>query len=453
MKIASKLAANWMFFATTVVFLGWLSVSPARVEAQTGPNAVYQTGSVVPSSAFIDASVYPGGDICAKIYNVLTTGYPSSGAVVDARGISGTALTCTVPGNTPWIHGIARVSVPSHILLPSGTITINTSWSLPNYTTITGEGPINTIISSALPSSPPLVPMIVMGDATCSSACFSIAVEDLTLEGNGQNIDGIDNSAAGELSYVDHVTMHQVEGTGLRLESGAGNSGPYSNIEFTAVTAFNSATACVRITTTDLTKQLSTRGIHGITCEATSTQMSQPAAAIYLDGNSNTIEDMHVEGYHDGILVGDSEPTGSNILININGAAGAGPVTNVIDISNQTNTSGTPNVSDLAILGTRSAGATNSIEDELTSTTLSDANVAMYVLGEPIGGVAGAYSRFTTTPDTPNAVTWGVGNGVPSGSCKVGSLYSNTGPLSPNTTLYVCVPAGLTTAWTALNIP
>lgn len=435
MRIARNLP-SWMFAATMIVLLGWLSASPTRVQAQTGYNIV-QTNPPAPigtqaSPSFIDASVYPGTDICTKIFNVLNGAYPPAGAVIDARGITG--LTCATPGNTPWIRGNAVVSEPSHILLPAGTISIPTEWQLPKNTRITGEGRANTTISPTFMTGP----ILVMGDATCvPSSCFNISIEDLTLNGNNHPVDGIDNSFSQELSYVNNVSLTQIEGTGLNIASGASNSGPYSNIYFTAMTSAQPTTACAKI-------QANTRGLHGITC--TTMTSPTPAAAVYLDGNSNTIEDFHVEGFEDGILVGDSTPAASNVLININGAKNdTVTVNNVIHIS-----ANNPS-SDLAILGVHNSFANQTIQDDLTTTTITDASVAMYALGEPVGGVAGAYSRFTTS--STSTPTWGVGSGAPSPPCAVGSLYSNRAATSAGNTLYVCVQQTLAVAWMALTIP
>ena len=84
--------ANLFFFA------------PAEAQlASPGNNAVYNSsGSVVLSPSFIDASVFvgtgqgQGSDICDVLFKILSgdpnffkNGYPSTGAVIDARGISG----------------------------------------------------------------------------------------------------------------------------------------------------------------------------------------------------------------------------------------------------------------------------------------------------------------------------------------------------------------------------
>jgi hypothetical protein len=437
MKITGKLVASWMFFATMVALMGWLATSPTRAQAQSGFNAVYQSSSTIPSSSFIDASAYSGADLCAKINAVLTSTlpvYPSAGAVIDARGIgSGTTQSCAA---SPWAgFGTSNPAPPSHILLPSGTITIAAKWALPQGTHISGEGSTTTTILAKSSFSP----MIQMGDVNCTptSVCFDISVDNLALDGGGNTIDGVDNNNAEELSYVDHVRFIDIEGTGLSIPAGGDNSGPYSNLYFTGGAKAGSATACVRITGVSSS---GTRGIHGMTCVTTTADA--PQAAVYVDGNNNTIEDLHVEGFQDGVLVGDSAPAAGNVLVNINGGAnGSSTVTNVVHISSNT-TSGAPNVSNLAVLGAVRYFGTNTIQDDLTSTTLTDVSVGMYVLGEVAaingeGGVVG-YSRFTTSPSVPTWVVSGV-SAPPTSLCKTGSLYSNTaGTSGSHNTLYVC---------------
>jgi len=108
MKSLRILRSTSVLFGLTV--LAALLIGPAEMRAQgtVGNNAVFNSsGSCSPqcvgSSAFIDAYILFNHDICTTLYNILngTSGNGSftPGAVIDARGISGTgALTC--PANT-----------------------------------------------------------------------------------------------------------------------------------------------------------------------------------------------------------------------------------------------------------------------------------------------------------------------------------------------------------------
>jgi len=95
--------------ASSMAFLSWALVFPTLARAQgIGNDAVYNsTNGVTFSSSFIDASMLLppnsnlGRDLCDAIYRLFSgfAGfplYPANGAVIDARGVSGTTnLTCT----------------------------------------------------------------------------------------------------------------------------------------------------------------------------------------------------------------------------------------------------------------------------------------------------------------------------------------------------------------------
>jgi hypothetical protein len=77
------------------------------------------------------------------------------------------------------------------------------------------------------PSSPPICPPV--GSVY---TCTGISVENLTLDGKGQSVNGITNAYSQDGSYVNHVRLYQILGTGLSVSGNASNSGPYSNITF-----------------------------------------------------------------------------------------------------------------------------------------------------------------------------------------------------------------------------
>jgi hypothetical protein len=145
-----------------------------------GQNGVYNATcnngnlGVAGSSAFIDASKFISTinpNICAVLKSILTsTSYPTTGAVIDARGISGTtALTCT---SSPWA-GITNPP-PSTILLPAGTIVIPSTWTLPTGTHLVGVGDnvgSGTTIQATTAFASTAGPMI----AFCSSACMGVS--------------------------------------------------------------------------------------------------------------------------------------------------------------------------------------------------------------------------------------------------------------------------------------
>jgi hypothetical protein len=450
-----------------------------------GDNAVWSSATVVGSSnSFIDASVLSGSDICAKIYtalgNLSTTHYPAGAAVIDARGITSSSTMTCASGTTPWYNGTTLISNSAIVLLPPGTIAINTTWLLPSRTRIIGEGAggNGTSVTTLQAASTLSGAMIQMGATsstqgyTCPgspSICFGIDVEDLRLDGNASQVtvNGIVNDASQELTYVNRVDLYNIKGIGLLvgnttggIASGVGgnskaqNSGPYSNIKFENTTGTNvaSSTECVQILGAP------TRGVHGLTCASTSTAN----AAVVIDASNNSIEDVSISGFADGIVLGaNSAGTGvsevSDVLLNISGSPG----TNLIHICKpgetgttncSSNTSSGQNVADLSILSaTDSASTTTTIQDDETGAALlasssNDPHVGAYILGRQVTiGSVTAWSRFTTSGHVP---TWFVGNGTVSGTCTTkGSLYSNIGSSATSlaTTVYAC-----TGSWTGL---
>jgi hypothetical protein len=492
MRIARKLVASWMFFATIVVLLGWFATSPSVATAQVvaGWNTICQgsgtnCGTLLPSSSFIDASALAFGnastDICARIYNALQSTIPPSQSialvhpVIDARGIKNTTMNPTIltckTNETPWVplSGTA-FATPSTILLPAGKIFISTGWILPNLTKLIGVGASDpgdvdgdttdaeTTIAAWTNFGPAGTALLQMGESslcnmnpTLNGACFGIGISHLILNGGKSpvTIDGIDNFNAEEGSFVEHVNMYFIGGNGLRLGASgnpsSNHSGPYSDIWFEASGASETTTACVRIEGTQ------PRGIHGITCAANGT----PDAAIYLDGENVSIEDVHVEGFQDGIVVGAKYSAHGNVVFNVTGVSSGsanGPVINAVHICNPSNpapgsacTSFNGSVSDLTLQAIGVSGTNpmpKSIKDDLAGTTLSDASVGIYALGAVTAtGTSAAYSRVSTSPNVPSFSSGSFGSAVPGGNCTVGSLLSNTTATSSAVTLYLCVPS------------
>jgi hypothetical protein len=474
-----------------VVLLALQSIS---TQAQTtGENTVYSGSSFVASPSFVDASVVvgPGGatDICARIFSSLVTlaSAPYNGAgVVDARGITSSSVMTCPTGDTPWYYGGTYESTPAVILLPAGTIALSTTWLLPDRTKLIGEGAgaNDTAVTTLQAPNGTFTAgvMIQMGATTSTQTykcpgtgtsliCFAVGVEDLRLDGQGNSVIGILNDASQEQSYVNRVTMYQVETAGLLVggtvagtgstvvaNSHAQNSGPYTNIRFeilsTSTYSPTASTICVQIMGS------TTRGVHGLSCHNSSS--TTPNAAIYLDALNTTIEDVYVSGFTDGIVVGADAAAGGtyengSILLNIAGSLSG----NLVHICNpeasnsgncaNTSTTGVT-VSDLSILSAsnpNTATGAESIQDDETNTPLKGANgdthVGTYILGEQIeintSPATYAFSRFSTSPRVP---TWASGSGLPTtsaGGCNSatnGSLYSNTGGAS-GSTLYACV--------------
>jgi hypothetical protein len=429
--------ATWTTFVVAVIVLILCIAVPVHLRAQGSPgnNAVYNSSAVccVGSSSFIDASVLQAQDFCDTIYQIIHSSTYTP-AVIDARGIS-SHLTCTL--GSPWSESSGYANKPSTILLPATSatnpITISIGWVLPNGTKLIGEGTTNPTFntsnaqaqttiqaSSTFPSGSS---MIQFGDSHCpSQICAGISVESLTLYGNSQTITGIQNQFSQNQTSVNHVTLYHVLGTGLQISSNAPgsaqNSGPYSNINYDTGTAGVFGSTCAQIDGLS-----GTSGIHGLSC------VSSPESqnAVLLDSSNNTLEDVRIMGFVNGIYVGSLAPAHGNVLLNIlgdtTGSLAAPP--NVVHIANVGNA-----VTDLAIVGVANQiTGTNIIRDDVTGTTLvsgtqANSYVSMYVLGEPKTNAG--YSRFTTSPSAPN---WSVGGDPPSPvpQVRVRSLDANLG--------------------------
>jgi len=453
MRSTREIRLGWVRFAAWVV-MGCCLTCAVHSTAQSvppGSRAVYGATQLKASTSFIDASVLPGGDICAQInYALIHTSRADT--VIDARGLntsnSNANLVCS--SGTPWGGGSnATATNPSTILLPAGTIQISNSWILPNSTRVVGAGSGLTTIQALTAGANPMIQMGAASPVCPGNICTGVSIEDLTLDGNGlSGVSGIVNDYSQTSSYAKHVTLYQIVGTGLMVstqaQGTAQDSGPYSDITFNTGNKPTSpaGTVCAQILGGQ-TSNLTTRGIHGLTCISNGT----PSAALLLDASGNSVEDVQIQGFADGILVGQNAGAQSNVLSNISGGAG---VTNVLHIENVTGHV----VTDLAALAVASGGAASSIRDDLTRTTLSDAAVGIYALGEPVssGSFIIGYSRFTSSPNAPS---WSIGSkSIPANtSCgSRGALYSNTaGTAGGKDTWYVCTGNGTTNIWTNIE--
>jgi|HubBroStandDraft_6_1064221.scaffolds.fasta_scaffold09469_3 hypothetical protein len=441
----SPATSRWIPFAFALAFLALTVMLPNPAAAQTlGDNIVQGATGTLDSSSFLDASAFTGSDLCARIYAALKQTYPTSPRVVDARGLNSgnTTMTCA-SGSTPWLQSGVSISPPSIILLPAGTITINTTWTIPSQTQVFGNGPRNTTILANTGFSGDMIDF-------CSSLCFAVGVSDLMLNGNEQSINGIVNNFAEEQTYVNNVSIHEVDETGIYIGAGGGNSGPYTNLSITSVSSGVAATACVKI------EGASTRGVHGMTCTSDFIESTGgPTAGVYLDGDSNTIEDLHFEGFHDGIVVGATGMARGNVIFNVTGSGGgnSGAIDNVVEICSSTAASPcttSSDVIDLSLLGINAnQGQFHTVymvKDDETNTDIAapaypaQGFLGLYALGEKIGS---GYSRFVTnTSGGPEIPTWGVGSSAPGSSCagQNGSIFSNTGTVGTGPgTLWVCV--------------
>jgi hypothetical protein len=469
-----------------IVIVGWFAVSPSRTEAQsTGNKAVWNSTTVTGSTVWVDVSAFTNGapDLCQLLVNnILTSTYGGSnnypnGTIIDARGLAYGIKG--IPCNENPFGALQGPPPSTTILLPSGYIDTNATWTLPNNTRIVGDEQ-GTIIKAMSPFTGTAY-IIEMGSSSLcpSSGCTSVGIEHLQLGSGGLNVGGIDNQYSQRGSYVNDVILNNIPLMGLSIAApspgnsppGATNSGPYSNIVFYA-----NATGYPCI---DLETQ--TKGIRGVTCFGSSAVAGQPAIAV--NASNNSIENVHVEKYGDGVQIGNVPPsvppvTVANVIVsNVTGSSNGNTI-NAVHIcgahswnssqfgicsqySNCGNGCGT--VQDVTVLH-----AANYYNSNLVTTTVADdasqnaivtcsgtgcaspLSTGIYMLGEPDGGSATAYSKFTSSPATPKGdynstltsfvPTWGLGIISPGSQyCSpVGAIYSQTNATGKSVS--VCTP-------------
>jgi len=343
-----SISVQGTLFVVITFLLGWLVIASNHAAAQVtcttsaGNNGVWgpcqnQTG-ITGSASFVDASTLvgngqnQGSDLCDVIYKVLrgtiVSGF-TSGGVIDARAIIGTALTCSTTANTsPWFttSGGYLNNKPSTILLPAGVIKIHYQWVVPSGTRLIGvgadlAGSQQTVIQACSTTNCFTGSAVLQfggTGTTCSpSPCTGISVEHVTLDGanNSTTLTGIENANSQDQTYVDHVTLWQFLGTGLSIHGGgsnygAQNSGPYTNITYDTNGAASGTAVCVNINGVSG----GTHGIHGLTCKG-----NYSPVAVLLDSSNNSLEDVRITGFDDGIRIGSVGTARSNVLFNIVG--------------------------------------------------------------------------------------------------------------------------------------
>jgi len=516
--------------ARSVLVLASLALSiasmPITVRAQNpgnnaaGNNAVWSSStSVVGSAAFVDASAWCGSggtrncggvnsDFCATLSAALGQ-VRTTGGVVDARGVvnssHGGAQAC---GSDPFAAaGIAQTNqVPITVLLPASTINLQCTWTLPSNVRLVGEGGESVLAaqqtkfctsssSCSASCSSPTIAMLQMGSTGCSSTiCSGISIERLKLQNASTLVvDGIINDYATQSSYVREVEMSGLTGTGLYVGPQAPGSGPYTNLNFTTV-AGSACTGTLLPVCADI--EAPTQGLHGVTCLGDSSTSAKNGNVGYpgikINASNNSIEDVHIESFWDGIVIGDTSSPVNNVFVsNVTGAATAQlvacMVTNTVHIcgsnpgaygsclaeatvtnthlSEVANSSMNANVGGLIKANTVVDDATGIVMGGCAATSGcsgSPLTTAMYLLGDSAGSVGSSsslYSLFTTTPSSflyadgsgpgyPTALpTWGVGRINPVTSNAVcytpGALYSNVATTS-GSSVYVCTGSPLT---------
>jgi hypothetical protein len=465
---------------------------PTTLSPTKGQNAVTCKGTTVTagaSYAYVDASGWvngqnnPQGDICSVISDILTNATTSGPITIDARGLfSSNTPPHYVCVNSPFPSGLNR---PATILLPAGqNIFLETPWVVPSGTRIVGSGPYGGTTLSPNSSIPSATTALITLCGGASGGCTDISIENISIQypAVGQQgftaqqslITGIENNGGGDQTYVSNVSFTNLSGIGLLVDSNAARSGPYTNIGYNdwsceTISGTTTCPVCAYI-------KAQTRGLKGFSCIGDSTVTASAGhPAIIIQASNNTVEDVHIESFWDGVQIG-ALPGGSavnnvfvaNVTAHPNGSA-SGPVTNAVHIcGNNSNgsfgscggaTGSFPAVTDVVLHGISISGAQKTVTavgDDVSGTPLTGTGltVGFYAIGQnSVNGVSTAFAKFSSTPGTgANIPTWGVGSSaVPTtstGCSTPGSLFSNTSGTSGSAnTIYVCSSGFV---WTSL---
>ncbi len=482
------------------VILAMLVLEACVVQAQVGDNAVFGTGSVPQASgAFVDVAAFCGGngsvscygtDFCTQLHSALhyLTTSPQVGGVADARGVVkapgvGTFQGYEACGSDPF-SGISTNIAPITVLLPAFTINMAVKWTLLNNVRLVGEGEGTRLEDGSTFTDSNLIDM---GSSACSP-CSGISIEHLQLlQANHPGLNAIVNDYAAQSSYVNDVRMGGFRGTGISIQGAAANSGPYTNISFVADPSMMSCSGSSCPVCVDI--EVQTQGLHGITCSGNAatgayTLGADVSAGIKVNGSNNTIKDVHLEVYWDGIRIGDV-PGGavSNVVVsNVNGEKRGNStltVTNIVHICGPHPSAqygacplGYGAVTNVSIFGARDVDNTTAtsspcpsspgsltcstaIQDDVTGASMAaplkvsgvngGISVGFYALGGEIVAGSVTYSQFATTPTYTSAnggtptPSLGIGGTAVSGSCNTpGALYSNKSALASAKSVYVC---------------
>jgi hypothetical protein len=489
--MAAKIWVGMRSLIALMAILSWLGVSPTRSAAQgtasQGNKAVWQSSSsVVGSTVWVDASAYwtSNLDLCNTISEkILNSSYGSvfpQGTVIDARGIYPGTGNTKIPCTGDPFSGLTAPPPSTTILLPSGYIQAGQTWTIPNNTRIIGDEMGTHILAVQGFSGSYIIEMGGPNVCPTNGYCTSVGIEHVFLLGNSVNsvsVGGIDNSYSQGGSYVNDVSMTNVSNTGLMIEGGATNSGPYSNLAFNNSMSSGSP-ICIDVET-------QTQGIHGVTCRGNvTTSGTSGDVGIKVNASNNTIEDIHIEAYWDGIEVGLSGSVSNVLVSNVTGAEteniNNAPTQNTVHLcgahswnSSAFGTCGSGStITDVTVLHAMndSGVMTTTIVDDVTGNAIVRCGIgngcalplstAIYALGEPQSANDPAYSRFISSPVTPlgnyngssYVPTWGFyGSAPPSGSAcsPVGAIFSWT--KATGRSVFVCTLVNGVVQWATIR--
>jgi hypothetical protein len=422
--------------------------APEEAAVRSSANEPAGTATVVYADAF------PGApDGCVQI-NAAIKSLHSTGGVVDARGIRGTSIKCS-------IDPFSGVRAKGGALLLGAAIYLTAQpWTIPANWAVTGAAGSRVVTAIKAGDSFPTsgkqceagrksCPVIVLGRDRANP---NVRVERLAVDCNrSPNSTGIYNSKAQEHSGAFTVTVRSCQVFGLDWEgTGAQNSG-MQDITVNDTPAPDGSTVMVEINGVP-----SFRGLSGATLVTGNTRDS-PYASIGLQVIGNTspriggnFSDIHCEHVKTCVSLE------HGVMANVNHVVGHPTVANLVTLDKTIHDTILQNL----VGNTWDGVVVNTLVDNVFGSTYSSAKfpqIGFYSIGEGEGANKTRVTSIKTEPAQFQAgvkvsgtgAMWTAGSAPPEGSCANGSLYSNTaGTAGKNNTLYVCESGN----WKAVTI-
>lgn len=304
------------------------------------------------------------------------------------------------------------------IFVSAGTFVTNATIVIPNKTSIVftggrGDAGAGGTVIQAGALFPAGNPVIQFG---ASSPSFGVQlIGPGTIDCNNNTGIGIQNDNAQEMSYARDIDIANCSGSALDIEgSGAQNSGPFSNLHIIPGSAAVTGTLGVKVYNVP-----AFRGISSVTVDNTG-YTSKPTTSVQIDA-SGFYRGIHTEASTNGIVIGSQIATNS---VHVENFWAASTITTGVVISNAFSTQ------DILLTNLNLNGATNLVSDQISSKTLTDGSLALYLLGN------GAAKEVLTSSANTNSLLQAIamlgglnmnGNTISDGSTSNGVSVASQG--------------------------
>jgi hypothetical protein len=372
----------------------------AQISGGVKAEPVIATGASTGTSDanYIDAFVYSStGDMCARIEAAwAATSTPS--AVIDARGFTG-AQTCSETPFPPYASTpVTRYGV---LLLGNAQISTSVTWNIPPRVRVLGLGSqgaegtnMNTLIyaGSSFPTS---TPVVQLGNPdSAKTKAYQSQILDLTIDCMAvAGCVGLYNDSAEEESYAQNIIVFNAPVIGVHITSssgivpgGAGNSGPYRNInvQFSSTCTTALCGSAIGLQIDGAGPGYGIRGFDNFTVSgclgsgSCTSGISEPGILIY--GAPVSLTNSHVEYFGPQIQIGlpsSSEATTDVQVQNVDFAVVQDSQYDVLIDGNSTTS-----VGGVVLMGLSDTASAKLLDDTVTGNTITASNLGFYLLGD-----------------------------------------------------------------------